>query len=124
MNLSNPPVKLLIVDDDKNTRDGLQRALRRGYDVHLAESGDRALAMLSTQDFDILLSDVRMPGMDGLTLLQRARARQPQLVSILLTAYGNVEIAVEAMKAGAYDFLMKPVNLDHLEMLLQRALRS
>jgi DNA-binding NtrC family response regulator len=116
--------RVLIVDDDKNTRDGLQRALRRRCDVLTAESGDRALALLGTEEVDILLSDVRMPGMDGLTLLQRARARHPELVSILLTAYGNVELAVEAMKAGAYDFLMKPVNLDHLDMLLQRALRS
>jgi len=116
--------RVLVVDDDKNTRDGLQRALRLGYDVQTAESGERALSILNGDDVDILLSDVRMPGMDGLTLLQRARARQPGLVPILLTAYGNVEIAVEAMKAGAYDFLMKPVNLDHLDMLLQRALRS
>ncbi|MFU8780485.1 MAG: sigma-54-dependent transcriptional regulator [Kiritimatiellia bacterium] len=116
--------RILIVDDDRNTRDGLQRALRRGYDVMLAESGDRALQILHATDIDILVSDVRMPGMDGVTLLQRARAHHPELVSILLTAYGNVEVAVEAMKAGAYDFLMKPVNLDHLDLLLQRALRS
>ncbi len=116
--------RVLIVDDDKNTRDGLQRALRRSYEVSVAESGDRALEVLAQGDVDVLLSDVRMPGMDGVTLLQRAKARHPQLISVLLTAYGNVEIAVEAMKAGAYDFLMKPVNLDHLDLLLQRALRS
>jgi len=115
---------VLVVDDDKNTRDGLQRALRRSYDVRVAESGDRALEVLAQDEVDVLLSDVRMPGMDGVTLLQRARARYPRLISILLTAYGNVEIAVEAMKAGAYDFLMKPVNLDHLDLLVQRALRS
>ncbi len=115
---------VLIVDDDRNTRDGLARALRRQYDVEVAESGDRALGMLGVRAFDILLSDVRMPGMDGLTLLQRARAHRPEMVTILLTAYGNVETAVEAMKRGAYDFLMKPVNLDYLDLLLQRALRS
>ncbi len=115
---------VLIVDDDRNTREGLQRALRRGYEVLVAESGERALQRLDECDVDILLSDVRMPGMDGVTLLQRARAHHPELVSILLTAYGNVEVAVEAMKVGAYDFLMKPVNLDHLDLLLQRALRS
>jgi two-component system, NtrC family, response regulator AtoC len=116
--------RILIVDDDRNTRDGLQRALRRGYEVMLAESGDRALQILHATEVDIMVSDVRMPGMDGVTLLQRARAHHPDLVSILLTAYGNVEVAVEAMKAGAYDFLMKPVNLDHLDLLLRRALRS
>lgn len=116
--------RILVVDDDKNTRDGLRRALRRAYDVNLAESGDRALEMLTEQDYDILLSDVRMPGIDGITLIQRAKANHPALLSILLTAYGSVEIAVDAMKAGAYDFLMKPVNLDHLDILLKRALRS
>ncbi|MCE9616599.1 MAG: sigma-54 dependent transcriptional regulator [Lentisphaerae bacterium] len=115
---------VLIVDDDKHTRDGLSRALQREYDVRLAESGERALDLLNGGDVDILLSDIRMPGMDGLTLLQRAQARHPGLISILLTAYGSVETAVEAMKRGAHDFLIKPVNLDHLDLLLKRALRT
>ena len=119
-----PKPRVLIVDDDKNTRDGLERALRRGYDVVTAESGDTALEILARMPVDILLSDVRMPGMDGLVLMQRALARHPGLLCVLLTAYGNVETAVDAMKRGAYDFLMKPVNLDHLELLLKRALRS
>ena len=115
---------VLVVDDDKNTRDGLERALRGDYHVLLAESGERALAILGSAPVAILLSDVRMPGMDGLTLMKRAMARDPSTICILLTAYGNVETAVEAMKLGAYDFLMKPVNLDHLDLLLKRALRS
>ncbi|MBM4147671.1 MAG: sigma-54-dependent Fis family transcriptional regulator [Lentisphaerae bacterium] len=115
---------VLIVDDDKSTRDGLRRALELDYEVITAESGEIALRTLDSRQVDILLSDVRMPGMDGLTLLQRALARQPGLVGILLTAYGSVETAVEAMKRGAYDFLTKPVNLDHLEILLKRAVRS
>lgn len=115
---------VLIVDDDKNTRDGLQRALRLDYEVLLAESAESALETLKTRQVDLLLSDVRMPGMDGLVLLQRALALYPDLVCILLTAYGSVETAVEAMKRGAYDFLTKPVNLDHLDLLLKRALRS
>jgi two-component system, NtrC family, response regulator AtoC len=115
---------VLIVDDDKNTRDGLLRALQRSYRVLTAEHGDQALGILNREKVDIVLSDVRMPGMDGIALLQRALARQPELIVILLTAYGNVETAVEAMKRGAYDFLMKPVNLDHLDLLLQRAMRS
>ena len=115
---------VLIVDDDKNTRDGLERALKASYNVILAENAERALRILSDNPVDILLSDVKMPGMDGLKLLQRALGSKPNLVCILLTAYGNVETAVEAMKLGAYDFLMKPVNLDHLEIILTRALRS
>jgi two-component system response regulator AtoC len=115
---------LLIVDDDKNTRDGLARALRRVHDVVVAENGQRALEELDKRRIDVLLTDVRMPGIDGMALLQRALARCPGLICILLTAYGNVETAVTAIKRGAYDFLTKPVNLDHLELLLDRALNS
>ncbi len=115
---------ILIVDDERNTREGLARALRRHYDIHLAESGMAALNLLDTHPVDAVLTDLRMPGMDGLTLVRRVLARDPQPVCILLTAYGNVETAVEAMKNGAYDFLTKPVNLDRLEVVLKRALES
>jgi DNA-binding NtrC family response regulator len=115
---------LLIVDDDRNTRDGLARALRPHYHILIAENGSHALDILGTHSVDVMMSDVRMPGIDGLTLLQRALAHNPRLICILLTAYGSVEVAVEAMKRGAYDFLMKPVNLDHLDILLKRALHS
>ena len=124
MNDSHTGTTVLIVDDDKNTREGLHRALHRSYKVLLAESGERALELLHTERVDIMLTDLRMPGMDGLTLLQRTLARDSTMICVLLTAYGNVETAVEAMKRGAYDFLTKPVNLDHLELLLQRAIRS
>lgn len=115
---------VLIVDDEKNTREGLARALRRSYEVLMAESGATALNILSEKPVDVMLSDLRMPGMDGMTLMQRALAVSPQLICILLTAYGNIETAVEAMRRGATDFLTKPVNLEQLEMVLQRVLRS
>ena len=122
--MSDKPV-ILVVDDDKNTRDGLQRALQRHYDVKTAESADVVLAILdATPEVDVMLSDLRMPGTDGLGLLRRVNAQHPQTVSILLTAYGSVETAVEAMKQGAYDFLTKPINLDHLDMLVARAIKS
>ncbi|MCK5528077.1 MAG: sigma-54-dependent Fis family transcriptional regulator, partial [Kiritimatiellae bacterium] len=117
-------IKVLIVDDDKNTREGLSRALRNDYDVLIAESGERAMAMLHENRIDIMLTDLRMPGIDGLTLLQRVLAVNSNIICVLLTAYGNVETAVEAMKRGAYDYLTKPVNLDHLELLLRRAVKS
>lgn len=115
---------LLIVDDEKNAREGLARALQKNYEVLLADNGQRALEVLSEKPVDVLLSDVRMPAMDGLTLLQRALARTPQPLCIMLTAYGSIELAVEAMRRGAYDFMTKPINLDRLEMVLQRALRT
>ena len=115
---------VLIVDDEKNIREGLARALRRSYEVRTAESGVAALRVLSEEPVDVMLSDLRMPNMDGITLMQRALAVSPQLVCILLTAYGNIETAVEAMRHGATDFLTKPVNLDQLELVLKRVLRS
>ncbi len=116
--------RVLIVDDEKSTREGLARALRRNYEVILAENAERALEVIAENPVDIVLADLRMPGMDGLTLLQRILARSPRPVCILLTAYGSIETAVEAMKRGAYDFLTKPVNLDELDLLLKRALRA
>ena len=117
-------VSVLIVDDEKNAREGLARALQRHYEVLLAENGQRALDILSGRTVDAMLSDVRMPGMDGLTLLQRVLAMPHPPVCIMLTAYGSIELAVEAMKRGAYDFLTKPINLDRLDILLKRALRT
>ena len=119
--MSSKPV-ILIVDDEKNTREGLARALRDEYAVAEAENGLRALEWLETHHADVVLSDLRMPGLDGMALLSRLLGRDPKPVLILLTAYGNIETAVEAMKRGAYDFLAKPVNLDRLELLLKRAL--
>jgi len=119
---SDKPV-IILADDDKNTREGIGRALRDHYEVLLAENGERALELLAERPVDVLISDMRMPGMDGLSLLQRALARQPRPAVIVLTAYGSVETAVEAMKRGATDFLQKPVDLNVLEQRLARAVQ-
>jgi DNA-binding NtrC family response regulator len=115
---------VLVVEDEKNTREGLQRALGRRYHVLLAENADRGLALLDEHNVDVVLTDLRLPGMDGLAFARRAMAHGSQPACILLTAYGSIETAVEAMKAGVHDFLTKPLNLDQLEMVLERALRS
>ena len=115
---------ILVVDDEKNTREGLVRALRRDYEVFAAESAASALEVLAARAVDLMLSDVRMPDMDGIALLKETRARHPGTVCILLTAYGSVETAVEAMKLGAADFIAKPVNLDHLDLAIAKALEN
>lgn len=115
---------LLIVDDDKSTREGIARAFRKEYTILTAADADAALAALSTNEVDLVLTDLRMPGRDGLSLLRDLVTAHPALPVILLSAYGSVESAVEAMKEGAYDFLTKPVNLDHLEIIIRRALRQ
>ncbi len=115
---------ILVVDDDKATRDGVARALRADYTVVTAADADAALAQLAGHEVELVLTDLRMPGRDGLSLLRDIITLYPGLPVILLSAYGSVESAVEAMKDGAYDFLTKPVNLDHLELVVRRALRQ
>ncbi|MGN0844618.1 MAG: sigma-54-dependent transcriptional regulator [Kiritimatiellia bacterium] len=117
-------ITLLIVDDEKNTRESLGRALKRQYRVFTAESAETALSILSKESVDLMLSDIRMPGEDGLSLLKTVRQRYPSVLCILLTAYGSIETSVEAMKSGAYDFLTKPVNLDQLDIKLDQALKT
>ena len=120
--MSKPVV--LIVDDEKNAREGVARALQRNYTTLLAENGTRALEILQTDKVDAMLSDVRMPGMDGLVLLQRVLALPHPPVCIMLTAYGSIDMAVEAMRRGAYNFMTKPINLDQLDITLKQALRN
>lgn len=116
---------VLIVDDDKNTRDGLALALNRHYRVLTAESGENALESLAAEPgVDILLSDMRMPGMGGLELLKAVHSKYPEVTCILLTAYGTIDTAVDAMRHGAYNFLMKPVSLDQLDLMLDKALKD
>jgi len=115
---------ILIVDDDRPQRDGLQRALADRYDVLVADEAQKAGTILEAQPVDVLLTDLRMPGDDGLKLLRRAGSLSNPPVSIMMTAYGSIENAVEAMKAGAYHYVTKPVNLDELELVIGRALKS
>lgn len=115
---------LLIVDDEKHTREGLEMALEDDYDVFLASSADEAFNLMEVEQFDIVLTDLRMAGKSGLKVIDHALRLSPQPVCIMMTAYGSVETAVEAMKRGAFDFLTKPVNLEKLEILLKRALQS
>lgn len=115
---------ILVVDDDRATREGVALALGESYTVLTAADAEQALAALTNHEVDLVLTDLRMPGRDGLSLLREIIAAHPALPVILLSAYGSVESAVEAMKDGAYDFLTKPVNLDHLELVCRRALRQ
>ena len=115
---------LLVVDDEKHTRDGLQQMLEDQYDVYLAESADQAFTLMESETFDVVLTDLRMPGKSGLKVIDKALALPNSPPVLMMTAYGNVPSAVEAMKRGAYDFLTKPVNIEKLEILLKRALDS
>jgi DNA-binding NtrC family response regulator len=118
-------ISILIVEDEKNTREGLFKLLNRNYDVTIAENGFRALNFIKNHNYDIVLSDLKMPGgVDGMEVLNAALAKKTPATCIILTAYGSIETAVAAMRAGAFDFISKPVNLDQLEMLIRRAVED
>jgi len=115
---------VLIVDDEKHTRDGLRSLLGDNYDTYVAADVASALDVLQRDQIDVLLTDLRLGGEDGMTLIERALKLPHPPVCIMMTAYGSVDTAVAAMKRGAYDFVTKPLNLDKVEMLIARALGS
>lgn len=115
---------VLIVDDEKHTREGLQQALAENFDVTVAASADEAFNLLEAQPFDVILTDLRMPGKSGLKVIDKALGLPQRPAVLMMTAYGNIDTAVEAMKRGAVDFLTKPVNIERLEVLIQRALKT
>lgn len=114
---------ILIVDDEKNTRDGLAKFLKtKDYECLVAENGKKALELLDNQLVDLMITDLRMPSLGGMDLIREAKKRYEDLQIIVLTAYGSVESAVEAVKNGANDFLEKPINLDKLDLTIKNVL--
>ncbi|HPE88083.1 MAG TPA: sigma-54 dependent transcriptional regulator [Spirochaetia bacterium] len=114
---------VLVVDDEKNIREGLGEYLRLdGYDVELAADGREGVALADRGGVDLVITDLRMPALSGGELLKHVVSRYPSVPVIVLTGHGTVEDAVDAMRSGAYDFITKPVNLDHLSILVKRAL--
>src|SRR5436190_17601176 len=103
---------ILIVDDEKHTRDGLRRLLEDNYDVYVAADVAGAIDVLEREHIDLLLTDLRLGADDGMQLIDRALKMPHPPICVIMTAYGSVDTAVEAMKRGAYDFVTKPLNLD------------
>lgn len=116
---------VLVIDDEKNIRTGLAAALKLdGYEVFLAADGNEGMDIALRGDIDLVITDLRMPGMSGEEVLKKVTSETPGVPVIVLTGHGTVESAVDAMRAGAYDFLTKPLNLDRLSLLVKRALQS
>jgi DNA-binding NtrC family response regulator len=115
---------LLIVDDEKHTREGLRAALEDRFDVYVAGDIAGALSVLENDTIDLMVTDLRLGAEDGMQLIDRALRLPHPPICIMMTAYGSVDTAVEAMKHGAYDFVTKPINIDRLEILIQRALKG
>ena len=116
--------KLLVVDDEKNTREALRRALDDTFEVYLAVNVAGAQNILKSDSMDVVLTDLRIGSESGLDVIQLAQKQSPPPPCIVMTAYGSVESAVEAMRQGAYDYLTKPLDLDRAQLLLKRAVQT
>ena len=115
--------RILVVDDEENLRRVTQLKLQQaGYEAMTASDGNQALEILSRHAQDLVLTDMKMPGMSGIDLLQKVKEEYPEVIVVVLTAYGTIESAVEAMRLGAYDYIIKPVNYDSLKLIVSRAL--
>lgn len=115
---------ILIVDDEKHTRDGLRLSLEDDYDVYVASDRAEAMEVLKNEKVDVMVTDLRLGADDGMQLIGEALAMPHKPVVIMMTAYGSVDTAVEAMRRGAYHFVTKPLNIEELDLLIKRALRS
>ncbi len=121
--MSSPLARLLIVDDEFSVRDSLDHWFRKdGYEVETAADATTAIAAMKSALFDVVLLDVRLPGMDGMRLLERIRDEFPQTIVVMITAFASVDTAVRALKLGAADYVTKPVNPEELSHVVAQAL--
>ncbi len=115
--------RILVVDDHDSLRKGLVRALTNaGHDVEEAANGTAAIERLQDSQFDVVLTDLRMGGADGMDVLRTTRSIQPSAAVILMTAFGSIHTAVEAMKIGAFDFVQKPFEIEEMELKIEKAI--
>ena len=116
--------RILVVDDEELMRDYVSETLiRKNYQVDIARNGKEALARTDDNQYHLIITDMKMPEVTGMDLLKSVKSKCPETFVVVLTAYGTVENAVEAMKLGAYDYLMKPCTADEIEMLVERVIQ-
>jgi two-component system cell cycle response regulator len=120
-----PVQKILVVDDDKAVGMVLKRVLDgAGHDVEMANGGPEAISRLENEFFDLVITDLKMPGIDGLGVLRKAKELDPLCEVMVITGYASVESGIEAMRLGAYDYITKPLNLERIKFLAERALEK
>src|SRR3989338_648269 len=117
--------KILVVDDEESLREFLEIMLKReGYEITTAADGDKAIKLMKKQSFDLVLTDLQMPKVHGMEVLAQAKDMDPEIVVIVITAFGSTESAVEAMKLGAYDYITKPFKIDEIKLIIKKALEK
>src|SRR3990172_8642819 len=117
--------QILVVDDEKGMRDFLSIMLKKeGYGVVTAENGAAALKAVQDEIFDLVITDVKMPELDGIAVLKAVKEVSPETIVIMVTAFATTETAVEAMKLGAYDYITKPFKVDEIKLIIQKALEK
>ncbi|UCC21948.1 MAG: sigma-54-dependent Fis family transcriptional regulator [Planctomycetota bacterium] len=121
----NGAANILVIDDEESMRDSCRQALSKGGNkVEVAEDGSKGLSIFEKESFDLVILDLKMPGLSGMEVLQKMKERDPEIVVIVITGYATVESAVEAMKLGAYDFIPKPFTPESLRLIVNRALQK
>src|SRR3989304_2380397 len=116
---------ILIVDDEETIRFSIKEFLEgKGYEVHVAETSEQALENINELLPDLILLDLRLPTMGGIALLEKVKVKDPNVLMIVMTGYGSIDSAVEAMKRGAYDYLEKPFKVEHLRLVIEKALST
>jgi len=119
------PNSILIVEDEETLRESLKRMLSKsGFSVDTTDSAENALGLMDNSTFDVIISDIILPGMDGIQLMTRIRKELPEQIFIVMTAYASLETAVRALRAGAYDYIMKPVMHEEIKQVINNALRQ
>ena len=115
---------ILIVEDEETLRDSVTRIfIKEGYSVDGAESAEQGLVLLDTHHYDVIISDIILPGMDGIEMLTRVREMNPDQIVIIITAYASLDTSVKALRAGAYDYIMKPIIHEEIKQIVRIALR-
>jgi DNA-binding NtrC family response regulator len=114
---------ILVVDDEAPIRETLKEILEyEDFEVSLADNGEKAWQLIQKNDFDVILCDVKMPGIDGMELLEKVQAFRPEIPMVMISGHGNVEMAIDSTKKGAYDFITKPPDLNRLLITLRNAI--
>src|SRR5260370_27102464 len=122
---SEEPIRVLVIDDEQFHAETVAESLERvGYDCTLATSGAAGAKKIETEDFDVILTDLKMADLDGLAILRKARQEQPETAVLVITGHGDVKTAVEAIKQGAGNFLQKPVDLSKLRAMVDKAAQA